>query len=627
MKKRIALGLLVVVLLGGAGAVTLLWKRTASASVDSATLVPGETLFFAELTDLPRSAVRWRGTELNKLWNEADVQAFMEKPLANYPPLIEARRSSNDLVKLWPRQAFTSVVTLDGKKATMIAGFSYLGSKAAADRLLAPFRQQYRSARPTGRAELTQHGSVEVETYSTESETLAEAFHKGWYLAASSVELLKATLDRLDAGKSMQPALAQDSLYQEAIAGLPKEPDVRCFVRTGVMMDRLAAALEVSQGSGASGLATLRASRALAASSKIDAGQWLDSVFSVAPQSHSGGSSVEGSQTKSGEAGAALGSGAEALPVMTRNALALTTPETVFFSSVPIEGLRGSAVSVDSLKQFIPFVGTMETVLASQGWALTDLPGIFGPEVAVVVPRAQITSFSAVVAAEVRDEKRAQALVEALTSPSLGASAWSTEKGEGLTLCTAPADAQASFTPVLGIVDGFWLLGLNTGGITDVAHRPDGAVRLDESPGFRQVAERVSPPSLLFGYVDLGRLFQASYPLARTLLAFSAAGGPEAGKYADFGKLPSAQVIAPHLGSTVLSETSTAGGRLWELRGNITPLPAVLVGALGYYGAGAPDLPSLPAGVLPANLSTLFRPPSSTPTPEPSAPKENAGPN
>ena len=59
----------------------LLFRQVAGPS-DAATLVPADTVFFASLTDLPRSVIRWQGTSLAKIGSEPEVKAFLEKPLS-----------------------------------------------------------------------------------------------------------------------------------------------------------------------------------------------------------------------------------------------------------------------------------------------------------------------------------------------------------------------------------------------------------------------------------------------------------------------------------------------------------------------------------------------------------------
>src|SRR4051812_46350541 len=79
--KKIALlsAVAAAVLFLGALGVTY-WKRLAPPAVRPDALLPGGTLMLVEAVDLTRTAQRWDKTELNQLWEEPEVQAFLEKP-------------------------------------------------------------------------------------------------------------------------------------------------------------------------------------------------------------------------------------------------------------------------------------------------------------------------------------------------------------------------------------------------------------------------------------------------------------------------------------------------------------------------------------------------------------------
>ena len=82
MKKRTFL-LLLVLIAGGAGYLGFrLWPYLPERS-RGAELAPADTIFFAQLPSLRRSALRWRGTDLYKIWEEPETQAFLEKPRRN----------------------------------------------------------------------------------------------------------------------------------------------------------------------------------------------------------------------------------------------------------------------------------------------------------------------------------------------------------------------------------------------------------------------------------------------------------------------------------------------------------------------------------------------------------------
>jgi hypothetical protein len=153
----------VVLLLAAWGAVY--WRRLAPPAVRPDALLPGGTLLLVEAVDLPRTALRWPKTELNQLWQEPEVQAFFEKPLATVPAFKEAGELRKKLVKLWPRQAFAAVVSMDGTTPKMLGGFSFAGDAQIAEPWLADARRMMKETHPAGQAELILHGKIEIATY------------------------------------------------------------------------------------------------------------------------------------------------------------------------------------------------------------------------------------------------------------------------------------------------------------------------------------------------------------------------------------------------------------------------------------------------------------------------------
>ena len=132
MKKLATISVLAVSLLLVAGlAAILLWKRVTAITAKPAQLLPADTLFLAELTDLNQSAARWPSLELNKLFQEPEVKTFLEKPMSQWDS--KSNRDKNyaaDFLKTLPRQAFVAVTSLDAGKLreNPSGGFPSLGT-------------------------------------------------------------------------------------------------------------------------------------------------------------------------------------------------------------------------------------------------------------------------------------------------------------------------------------------------------------------------------------------------------------------------------------------------------------------------------------------------------------------
>ena len=596
MKKIAVLVVVIVLVVLAISAGVLYWQRLAPPSVRPDALLPADTLLLVEAANLPRSASRWESTELYKLTQEPEVQAFLEKPLATMPALAKAGDLRKDLVKLWPRQLFAAVVSVEGTTTKMIGGFSYAGNEKVAEAWLADARAKVKSAHPAGKADLVLHGKAEVVTYTDKDFVFAETTHKGWHFAANDLALLGDTLDRLEAGaKSTAPTLAGDAEYQKSFAALAAEPDLRLFARTGVFVDRLVAAASAGDPTQKPALEALHKTRALAAISKMEGGQIHDAVFTL------------------GES--------EAKPApLARAALELTDPDTAVFFSTQL-GSPDLSVIPPELRNMLPFIGTLESALKSVGATPADLPAIFDSELSFIIPRPR-GKMNSVLAIGLRDAPKAAKLAEGLVAPALGEQAWTASEEDGLKLYSAPATGGLLLAtpPVLTLTDRYWLLSNSPAGFTPLLQRQDTTPQLDHTAAYRELAGSVVAPTQAFGYFDLGAIFDSYYGSLRPLMVIGMVGSEEAGRYIDAGKLPNAPAVSRHLGAFVMSQGAVADGTLWEARGNISAAQLILGAAGGYFASGTP-LPAVPG--LPGAVSTQTK---ATPAPAPGAPEPEAPP-
>ena len=77
----------VIALLALATAGFVVYKKTIGSHVPAAMLVPGETVLFVDMPNLPRTALRWPQTGLAKILAEPEMQKFLEKPRAAGGPM------------------------------------------------------------------------------------------------------------------------------------------------------------------------------------------------------------------------------------------------------------------------------------------------------------------------------------------------------------------------------------------------------------------------------------------------------------------------------------------------------------------------------------------------------------
>ncbi len=611
MKKHVLP--LVIVLVASCAAAFLLLKHKAARRVETAQLVPGDTLFFAELQDCPRTALRWQQTALFQLWQEPEVQAFLEKPRSKVPTIGDWQSKLDAFVRIKPLQAFVAVTTLEGDSPRWIAGFSYAGSQSEVERSLAAPREELRKAWPAGKADIGYYGSTEIQTYTDKSNTVAEAFQDNWYFVSNQLDILHGTLDRYNGKPSgSKPALAADETYRKSLAPLPADADLRAFARVGVLTDRVASLMAAAgQKADPQQLSDLKKTQAIALSSKLDGSQFRDTIFSYAP-----------------------GTGKQ--PPLSRHGLALSTGSTLLYYGATLPASLGVPQSNEpGIAQLLPMLADVEKALADNGLKLSDATSAFGPEMSSLFDwtPATLAPPSFLLAVDVRDAAKAKAFIQAITSVPNGASGWTHIEQDGATIFQppAPAGGLAGFTlpsPSIGLSDRFLVLGLSTDAVTSgLAQLKNKAGKLNDQPAFQAAEKTVEVPTASFGYVDLRSLVERSYGIMRPFLAMSLAFNANSGQYLDAGKLPDTETLTKHLGPSVLSQATTDDGTLMESTGPLT-FDQIVVMALG--GAGVAAFPMIEqtmqngGGLLPPSL--LPTAPAQSPLPASPAPGSSAAP-
>ncbi len=598
MKKRLLLSAIAVLALGLLIAAALLQKqrRADIAFIAVEELAPAETLLFAKLTDAPRTGVRWRGTELFRLVQEPEVQAFLERPLAQVPALSQWRGHLDRAARAQPRQAFLAVTSLTGNTPRFTAGISFAGRRAEVEALLAQPRRAMRDAWPAGKAELISHAGTEIEVFSDKGNVVAEAFRAGWYFVANDLALLQGTLDRhahaIDAGK--QGSLAQDELFQRAVKPLPSDADLVFFLRSGALLDRLSGVLSAAgQNLGSAEMSELQKVPAIAASTKLDGANFRDTIFLLAGASNS----------------------AKEAP-MPRETLGLATPDTVLYYSSALPATLDVPASVAPLLAFVPALAAAEQALTAKGLNLADLGAAFGPELTTLLDWPQTDGFpTLLLSLAVRDASKAKAFTDALAGDPSTPGSWGRKEQDGATIYSpAATGGPATFlTPSLALTDKTLLIGLTpetlAGGL---ARLSGGGAGLRETPEFQAAAGTVGEPTAAFAFLDLRKLIDRGYGLLRPALAMTLALNPDASRYVDAGKLPATETLSRHLGPIVYSQSVTEAGTLMESVGALTFTQALFGGAAAAGAAAFPalqqqiqsgagfSLPQIPAATPPA---------------------------
>lgn len=560
----------------------------------AAELVPPETLLFVHLLDVRRSVARWPVTGLAQIWEEPEMQAFLELPRRKMPLMRQAKATLARLERVGPREGFAALTALDGVTPKFVAGFAFSGSGGAAIELMAEPRAAWKSAWPGGRSGRLNFGGCEVQTYELPEQTIVECFHGGWYFIANDLEILKPVLDRCDG--RLGPGLASTEIFQRNVAALPAELDGQLFARFGVLRDRLGSLLAGTPLVESSEAGT--GDSALAWGTKLEGAQVRDTILISGPGS--------------------------AAPALARDTRALSSPDSVLYAAMTLPTqLEVPAAFASMLALAAPALASVEGDLTRRQITWAEFGAAFGPEMGLLVEwPEQADAPALLLAVAVRDQLKARSFVAALTAPVAGGESWRREEEDGVLRYESPMGPAGGAAPGIALSSRFAVLGANALAVSEALARSAAvAPALDASATHQAIASQVRPPTTGYVYLDLRMVFERSYAMLRPFLAMSLSFSPEVGSYLDASKLPSTEAVARHLGPSVFSQSVTDQGTRIESVGTFAfsqTLASALAGAWTSAGASLNGKTEKNAGFDPTIL--FGRPARSRPAPPAAAP-------
>ena len=217
----------------------------------------------------------------------------------------------------------------------------------------------------------------------------------------------------------------------------------------------------------------------------------------------------------------------------------------------------------------------------SQIRACRVCPEAFGPDCAISISWApdQMTP-AGLLALQIKDQAKAdEALQEALSMLPEA----SVTESEGVRYINFPSLQSPFANPTLALMDGFLVLGVSSGELSQAMQTFKSGQTLEKVPAFAAAETAYRTANEVFGYVDSKTLVERSYPKLRQIIIFGAAIMPGASDIIDGSKLPETETIARHLQPIVYGQTRLPEGYLVESSGPITMNQAFLIAA----GAGA----------------------------------------
>jgi Protein of unknown function (DUF3352) len=522
------------------------WMISGAGPSDAATLLPVETVAFASLPDLPRTAARWPKTILAKIGAEPEMQAFLERPVQYLTNDRGGSEAAGILWKLKPAQIFAAILSMNSKETTLLVGFQFWGGKSGHDLAVARLRQELSAGGPPPQITREKYRGVEIASSSHHGLTLYNASQGQWGFLSNDLSKLKDALDRA-AGRKKEGSLADSPQYREVLGKLTKDPDLLFLLQPQSALDTL---LEIGSSLGAQPIPRhveqLRKVEAVGATTKLDGANLRDNIFVLRRNPPNTGS-------------------------LSHEAIKFTSLQT--------------AIYFDFASDFRQILTTLSNAIASYGLSTADMqntslpqliPEAFGPDCAISISwTPERMRPSGLVAVQIKDRAKAEESLRQLL-PLLPPS--NVTEAQGIRYFSFPSLQTAFANPTLALAADFLILGDDPDAVSHSLGALKNGDTLEKSPAFAPALSAYKTANEVFGFADSKMLFERGFPMLRPVIVFAAAVVPGASAVIDASKLPETESIAKHLEPIVYMQTRMPDGYLIESSGPITMNQAVFLG-------------------------------------------------
>ena len=592
MKRVLLLVIIGAVAAFGGWYVWNLSQKTSSAYVS--VLLPRETIFVAHMPDFNQTRDQWHHSDIYLLYREPAVQDFLRKPLANFSKRDTASQTLREIEQLDPKNAFFALTSIDNNSPKVVGGFRFQGSVAEAERVVGKWRSKLLEKNPGAKREKLQYERHEIELVTATPFTLATAYDRPWFFAATDLTELKGLLDHADRrAKNPMEILDTDEAYRAAVSRRPSNYAVFFYLQPKTFAKRLAALRAAIQSSAANQRTMLEQVRSISGVTRFENGKINDLLFLGMPK-------------------------LEQDVALTRSSLTLGTKETFFYLSM----LLNLGEKIETLNQAAGIGGMVQKILQSffnSGITADDWKAAFGAELGSLADWPSSAHWpSLLLTLPVLDSAKAGKVVEAVARTDPGATWTQTEKDGVRYFSMQSPGSLIAITPTIALSNRILIAGFNPVSVEEAVKRSGGtASELADSPTYKG-AERLLPaPTNFFSYVDTALLYARLDAALRPMLLMAAAFMPAMTKSVDLGKLPSPEVITKHLSPIVSSQRYDRDGYVAESIGPVT-LDQSVIGLAIFSGIGAATGQKAGAGLAGWGASPTINPqPTLTPSPTP----------
>jgi len=551
---------LLVILLGALAALTAYYivrQHPAAMPSTIANLLPADTALFIHMPDAEKNRDAWHRTDLYQLYREPALQDFLQKPKSRLPEKGPVKEAWHDSASLRMRNAFLATNNFDSLR--MIGGFEFRCSDKEAESVIERWK-----SRLVAKAPGTQRSSVDYEKHHIDilsggQFTLASTIAGHQFLAAATVEDLKALLDRVD-GRTKTPALDSDANFRAAMKQMPADYAWMFYLQPKPLAQKLVTLRAQSGRSLPPDQQTMiERIQSFSHAMVFEGGKIRDIGFAVMPRV---------AETK-----------------LERTTLALAPADTLLYSAfiVNMQQQFEWALEPAGAGSMAAPLQLISNALSSAGVTKEDWKAAFGDEISLMAAwPASAKLPNAILTVAVRDSGRARRIAGVIASSS----GWQKSSRNNAEYYTAPTSGVlTAVNPTLAVSDRLLVLGLDPASVDRIVTQAQPGHGLSGSENFRAASKLVPEPQQMFAYIDLAALYSRLDTTLRPILQMSAAFVPGLSERLDPNKLPPTEVITKHLSPVVASQSYVDGGYRSESAGTITIGQAAIAAGATYAGA------------------------------------------
>ncbi|HLB33001.1 MAG TPA: hypothetical protein VJK54_02080, partial [Chthoniobacterales bacterium] len=523
-------------------------------------LVPSDTLAIVEFPDLASTIHRWDASALGKMGTEAEIKAFLERPLEFFhkwsASSTEASPSDSVealIVKLKVGRTFAALVPrpeVKDQDLGWVVGCQFFGGKDQAEAVLLRLHQFLDTHAGTGdkiTLDIKENQGDIITRSSHGALVLYSVIHGNWCFIGSQVEPIKKSLDFLAARRAEKESLAANERYQKNRTQLPKDSDALFYTIPGDMMTMVMGAHPIMGNS-------FTTAESLGFALRFVNEEMQETLF------------LQGNFPSTNS--------------LSHEGLGFSHLASVGY----IEWINDWQKMVGHLEENKTLPASALQFLGSSGMDLASLTGNLKPEGSAIFDWPTEQPFpTALLSVPLMDAAKANTWLDQAALHLNATIKPSQEQGVRL----LPLQQMGPMLqPTLAMTPSAFLVGTDSKVVEQATtannKTSDAGKTLKDSPDFAKVLPLYREANEVFAYFSTRELFERLYGKARPGLIMSASMAPGMSTFVDLSKLPKSETISKYLTPIVYTQSHNKEGLLIHSQGPVSATPLLLLGSTIY---------------------------------------------